>query len=558
MAPTGTSRPGEETPAEAVAPLMRGIAVLRRLTDADGSLGLGDLERATGLARSTVDRITLTLARTGYVRLDGKAVTLAPRLMELGNAYLSSVRLPGLLGGRVDALAEELDESVSLAVPDGSGIRFVHQATRRRAMSLRFRIGDLLPAERTAPGTLFATRWRAEEWRAWRQRRASDPAGAGFLSLPPGPRPADDVFEERVQAARTDGWVVDDQLIEPGLLALAVPVRDRAGGFACVLSVVSHTSRHTVRGLREDLLPGLLDAASAMERRLRDEPSASPAPAPPPVPEALASWTAASKRELGREFIESLARGLTVITAFGENGAALTLSAVARATGLSRASARRALITLEHLGYVTADGRDHRLTPRVLALGYAPLSRTTLARIADPHLAALAGRIQDSASLAVLVDDSVQYVARAATHRIMNVDITVGTRFPAYATSLGRALLAGLPADELGPLLDHAELRRLAPHTLTHRTELEAALERVSTEGYALVDEELEAGLRSIAVPVRDRAGAAVASINVAMHSSSRTIGECLDQVLPELRRTAGDIEAELHTAARFAEVAVM
>ncbi|MFJ8857674.1 IclR family transcriptional regulator C-terminal domain-containing protein [Streptomyces sp. NPDC102451] len=554
MAPTGTSQQGVETPAEAVAPLMRGIAVLRRLTDADGSLSLSDLERATGLARSTVDRVTLTLARTGYVRIDGKAVTLAPRLMELGNAYLSSVRLPGLLGDRADALADELDETVSLAVPDGGGIRFVHQATRRRAMSLRFRTGDLLPVERTAPGPLFATLWGAGEWRAWRERRTSDPDGEGFPSLPRRPRPADDLFEERVETARAEGWAVDDQLIEPGLLALAVPVRDPAGGFACVLSVVSHTSRHTPQGLREDLLPRLRDAASAMEHRLRDAPPENPSPSPG----TLASWTAASKQELGRGFVESLARGLTVITAFGDSGTALTLSAVARATGLSRASARRALITLEHLGYVTADGREHRLTPRVLALGYPPLSRTTLARIAGPHLSALAGRIQDSASLAVLADDSVQYVARAATQRIMDVDITVGTRFPAYATSLGRALLAYLPPGELGPLLDHAELRPLAPHTLTHRTELEAALERVCAEGYALVDEELEAGLRSIAVPVRDRAGSAVASINVAMHSSSRTIGECLEQVLPELRLTAGGIESELHIAARFTQVAVM
>lgn len=159
MPTTRTARRGAEVPAEAVAPLMRGIAVLRRLTEADGSLALGDLERATGLARSTVDRVTLTLARTGYVRIDGRTVTLAPRLMELGNAYLSSIRLPGLLGDRADALADELDETVSLAVPDGGGIRFVHQATRRRAMSLRFRIGDLLPVERTAPGTLFATLW---------------------------------------------------------------------------------------------------------------------------------------------------------------------------------------------------------------------------------------------------------------------------------------------------------------------------------------------------------------------------------------------------------------
>ncbi|MEU8707430.1 IclR family transcriptional regulator C-terminal domain-containing protein [Streptomyces sp. NPDC048565] len=554
MPPTGTAGTGTQVPAEAVAPLMRGIAVLRRLTDADGSLSLSDLERATGLARSTVDRVTFTLARTGYVRIDGRTVTLAPRLMELGNAYLASVRIPGLLGDRVDALADELDESVSLAVPDGGGIRFVHQATRRRPMSLRLRIGDLLPAERTAPGTLFATGWGADEWAAWRERRTSDPEGEGFPSLSLRPCPADDLFEERVEAARSDDWAVDDQLIEPGLLALAVPVRDPGGGIGCVLSVVSHTSRHTAHGLRDDLLSRLREAASAMERRLRDTPPEDPSPSSGP----LASWTAASKQELGRGFVESLARGLTVITAVGDGGAAPTLSDVARATGLSRASARRALITLEHLGYVTADGREHRLTPRVLALGYPPLSHVTLARIADPHLSALAGRIQDSASLAVLVDDSVQYVARAATHRIMNVDITVGTRFPAYATSLGRVLLAGLPAGERGSLLDHAELRPLAPHTVVERTELEAVLERVVSDGYALADEELEAGLRSIAVPVRDRAGAAVASVNVAMHSSSRTIEACLEQVLPELRLTAGRIESELHTAARFTHVTVM
>ncbi|MFE4455059.1 IclR family transcriptional regulator C-terminal domain-containing protein [Streptomyces sp. NPDC056796] len=554
MPPTRTARPGSEVPAEAVAPLMRGIAVLRGLTDADGSLSLGDLERATGLARSTVDRVTLTLARTGYVRLDSRTVTLAPRLMELGNAYLSSIRVPGLLGREADALADELDESVSLAVPDRSGIRFVHQATRRRPMSLSFRIGDLLPAERTAPGALVATGWGPDEWRTWEERRLSEEAETGFPSLPPGTAPADGLFRARVDAARADGWALDDQLIEPGLLALAVPVRDTAGGIACVLSVVSHTSRYTARGLRDALLPRLRDAASAMERRLRDAPPAGPAPAPGP----LASWTAASKQELGREFVESLARGLTVLTAFGDGGPALTLSAVARATGLSRASARRALITLEHLGYVTADGRDHRLTPRVLALGYPPLSRTTLSRIAEPHLAALAGRIQDSASLAVLADDSVQYVARAATHRVMTVNITVGTRFPAYATSLGRVLLADLPADALGSLLDHAELRPLAPHTLTRRTALEDVLSGVRAEGYALVDEELEAGLRSIAVPVRDRAGSAVASINVAMHSSSRTVEECLERVLPELRLTAGHIESELHIASRFTRVAVM
>lgn len=144
-ADTADARPlTEPMPAEAVAPLIRGVAVVRQLTDAGGVLSLSGLERATGLARSTVDRITATLARMGYVRLDGRDAVLTPRVMELGNAYLAALRLPSLLDARADALADELDESVSLAVADRDGIRFIHQATRRRAMSLSFRIGDLL------------------------------------------------------------------------------------------------------------------------------------------------------------------------------------------------------------------------------------------------------------------------------------------------------------------------------------------------------------------------------------------------------------------------------
>ncbi|WSC96899.1 helix-turn-helix domain-containing protein [Streptomyces sp. NBC_01754] len=532
---------------------MRGITVLRRLTDGDGTMSLSALERSTGLARSTVDRVATTLARMGYVRLDGRDVTLVPRLMELGNAYLASIRLPDLLGGRADALADELDESVSLAVRDGEGIRFVHQATRRRAMSLSFRIGDLLPAERTAPGPLFAADWDSATWTAWRDRRAGDPDGRRFPSLPPHPLPAADRFEQRVARARTEQWSLDDQLIEPGLVALAVPVHGPAEIPACALSVVSHTSRHTAEELRDSLLARLRTAAQEMERHLYDAPPAAPAAAP----EALASWTGASKQELGREFIESLARGLTVLTAFGDRGDRLTLSEVAQATGLSRASARRALITLEHLGHTASEGRHHRLTPRVLGLGYPTLSRTTLSEIAQPHLAALAGQIGDSVSLAVLADDSVQYVARAATHSIMTVNITVGTRFPAYATSLGRVLLADLPPADLTAALARTELRPLTQHTMTRRGTLETVLDRVREQGHALVDEELEAGLRSVAVPVRDRAGRAIASINVAMHSSSRTIEECEEQVLPQLRTTVARIEAELHIAERFTRVAV-
>ncbi|MDX3411063.1 IclR family transcriptional regulator C-terminal domain-containing protein [Streptomyces sp. ME02-6977A] len=512
---------------EAVAPLLRGIAVLGRLTGADGgTLGLSALERTTGLARSTVDRLTATLARMGYVRLDGRDVALAPRLMELGNAYLAALRLPALLSARADGLADELDESVSLAVGDRDGIRFIHQATRRRAMSLSFRIGDLLPAERTAPGPLFAAEWTASDWHRWRERRAADPGDHSFPAVPPRePGAPGEDFARRAAKAAADGWALDDQLIEPGLVAVSVPVRDPGTGrVACVASVVSHTSRHTAPDLGAALLPRLRAAVTAMEDDLR----AAPAPEPGPPPAGLALWTGASKQELGREFVESLARGLTVLTAFGEGRSALTLTQVAQATGLARATARRALLTHARAGLVApAAGHTFTLTPRVLSLGFPPLSRTSLPEIAQPHLTALAERVHESASLAVLSDsgEEIQYTARASAARVLSARVTVGTRLPARATALGRVLLA---------------------------------LPEVRARGYALVDEELEAGLRAIAVPVRDRTGRVVAALNVALHAARRTADDCVAQILPELRHTADLVETELRVAGRFCRVAVV
>ncbi|MFJ9819959.1 IclR family transcriptional regulator C-terminal domain-containing protein [Streptomyces sp. NPDC101151] len=519
-------------PAEAVAPLIRGIAVLRRLTEAGGALSPSALERATGLARSTVDRIAATLARMGYVRLDGRDVLLTPGVMELGNAYLAALRLPALLAAHADALADELDESVSLAVADLDGIRFIHQATRRRAMSVSFRIGDLLPAERTAPGPLFAAGWTEADWQRWRARRAEDPEDAAFPAVPPRSAPAADDFERRTERARRDGWALDDQLIEPGLVALSVPVRNPGTGrVACVASVVSHTSRHSADDLRAGLLPRLRRAVAAMEAELR----AASAPEPGPPPSGLATWTTASKQELGREFIESLARGLTVLTAFGEGRSALPLTEVARATGLARATARRALITYEHLGLVTAGpDRAFTLAPRVLDLGFPPLSRTTLPRLAEPHLRALTDRLREPTALAVPVpgtEAEIQYTAGADASRVLTVDIPVGARLPAAATSLGRVLLA----DADGPL--------------------PPGLAEVRAQGYALADEELESGLRSIAVPVRDRAGRAAAAVCVATHPARRTLDDCVRDLLPALRATADRIQTDLHTASRFTRV---
>ncbi|HEV7625808.1 MAG TPA: IclR family transcriptional regulator C-terminal domain-containing protein, partial [Streptomyces sp.] len=323
-----TERPldGESAPAQVVRPLQRGLTVLRAMSRPSWDRTRpGDLVRATGMARSTVDRIIGTLDHIGYLRFDGQEAALAPPLMELGNAYLSACGLSDALADRVVQLADAFDESVSLAVPDGADVRFIAQATRRRTMSLAFRIGDALPAERCAPGGLFAATWGEKEWRTWRARKASDPQDENFPAVPPrrldGMRgeagtDTETDFRRRCEQALRDGWSLDDQLIEPGLIAACVPVRDPDGRTACALSVVSHTSRHDGQQLAELCLPRLREAAAAMENALAVPP---PRPARAALnPAGPGTASADGKDELGSGFLQSLERGLAVLRTLGE------------------------------------------------------------------------------------------------------------------------------------------------------------------------------------------------------------------------------------------------
>lgn len=244
--------------------------------------------------------------------------------------------------------------------------------------------------------------------------------------------------------------------------------------------------------------------------------------------------------------VQSLARGLAVIRAFNAATPELTLSDVARSTGLTRAAARRFLLTLEDLGYVRTDGRLFSLTPRVLELGYAYLSSITLPEVAQPHLERLVAEVHESSSVSVLDGEDVVYVARVATSRIMTVSITVGTRFPAYATSMGRVLLAGLPDAELERYLATVQLRPLTAYTVTSVEDLRTSLQRVRATGRALVDQELEEGVRSLAAPIRDAAGDVIAAINLSTHGSRTSLQTMRNDLLPPLLATAARIEADL------------
>lgn len=551
----GTARAGEPHPDESVGPLERGFAVLREIAKApDGRLRSSELTRVTGLARSTVDRVAATLVELGYLRAegDGRDLVLAPPAARLGDAYLRASGLPKLLAAPAEELSAALDESVSLAVPDRESIRFIVQVRRHRTLSVAFRVGDALPAERCAPGAIFARDWTDEQFAEWNARVEGDPEYDTFPALPTHQARQDAVagFAERVEQARGAGWSEDDQLIEQGLVALAVPVYDAEGRAVCALSVVSHASRQSIDSLRETALGPALDTAARMSEALAAADRAAAASAGPAFrPDETAAPndpTAAAKEQFGPGYLQSLARGISVLSALGADGRGLTLAEAAAATGLPRATARRSLLTAVRQGYAAgADGR-FRILPRVFELGYARLRRLSLGEIATPHLRRLVATVHESASTAVLEGEEIRYVARAAAHRIMSVDIMVGTRFPAFATSMGRVLLADLPEAARRRFLEGARLAPLTTRTVTGIEALLAILDGVADEGYALVDQELEQGLRSIAVPVRDPAGTVVAAVNVSMHAGRTSAEQAVGVVLPGLRAAAAAIAADL------------
>lgn len=259
-----------------------------------------------------------------------------------------------------------------------------------------------------------------------------------------------------------------------------------------------------------------------------------------------APGTGATIPRKSSEFVQSLDRGLAVIRAFGPDHDRLTLSEVARETGLTRAAARRFLLTLVALGYVRTNGKEFSLGPRVLELGYSYLSSMSLPDVASPHVEALVEQVQESSSISVLDGQDVVDIVRVPAKRIMTVSVPVGTRFRAHASSKGRVLLAHLSPTELDAFLSEAELERLTDRTVTDAGQLRAILDDIREKGYALVDQEVEEGVRSVAVPLRDAGGTVIAAMNVSSYATRVSVGAARQEVLPLLLATASQIEADL------------
>jgi IclR family pca regulon transcriptional regulator len=248
----------------------------------------------------------------------------------------------------------------------------------------------------------------------------------------------------------------------------------------------------------------------------------------------------------GAEFVQSVSRAFAVIRSFDQDHPALTISEVAQRTGLTRAAARRFLLTLQNLGYIQSTNGHFRLTLRVLDLGYTVLSATKLPDIAQPEMTEIVARLHESCSVSVLDGSEIVYVARVPTKRIMTVSLTVGSRLPAYATSMGRVLLAHLPPEALDAFFQATTLERLTPRTVCSERELRRELARVRERGWALVDQEVEEGVRSVAAPLRDRTGNVLAAINVSAHATRASVRKLRAEFLPLLLEGARRISASL------------
>jgi IclR family transcriptional regulator, pca regulon regulatory protein len=259
----------------------------------------------------------------------------------------------------------------------------------------------------------------------------------------------------------------------------------------------------------------------------------------------------AKTRDPDRDFVKSLERGLSVIRALGGTGTPLTLVEVGRQSNLTRAAARRFLLTLIRLSYVDTDGRYYWLRPRVLELGYAYLSGLSWPDVVLPHVERLVAEVEDASEVGILDGPDVVFVLRVPGPQIVNVAINIGARLPANATALGKVLLAGLSEPMLDEYFATAKLERRTRHTIVSPSKLRAEIEKARVDGWATCDQELEEALRAIAVPIHDKSGEVVAALNLSSHVARRSTEALREDMLAPLQRAAAQIEADLRVSAQ-------
>ncbi|WP_206995535.1 IclR family transcriptional regulator [Trinickia mobilis] len=263
----------------------------------------------------------------------------------------------------------------------------------------------------------------------------------------------------------------------------------------------------------------------------------------PPFPDEAAE----APDKPGDSYVQSFARGLAVIRTFNAERPEQTLTDVAAAAGLTRAGARRILLTLQTLGYVEAEGRLFRLTPKILDLGFAYLTSMPFWNLAEPVMEELSAQVHESCSAAVLDRTEIVYVLRVPTHKIMTINLSIGSRLPAYCTSMGRVLLSALSDEELDAALDATQIVAYTPRTIVDKDELKTTIAQVRAQGWAVVDQELEAGLISLSAPIRNRQGRVIAALNISgnvQRNSAKQMVKAFLEPLQQASRTVSDLVA--------------
>jgi IclR family pca regulon transcriptional regulator len=299
--------------------------------------------------------------------------------------------------------------------------------------------------------------------------------------------------------------------------------------------------------MRQDKIMIKPGSTTALETKTRARPAKIPVAATEPEPQQDVLTIAEEIEALtDPSFMTSLARGLAVIRAFSDQRRSLTIAQISHRTGIPRAAVRRCLYTLKQLGYAESDANNFTLKPKILTLGYSYLSSTPLTVSAQPCLNQISRTLNESCSLAVMDDNEVLYVARSATSRIMSVALNTGSRLPAYCTSLGRIMLAHMPEEQLDAYLAKVKLKAYTQCTVVSVKRLKEILDETRRAGYVVVEEELEVGLRSIAVPVRGATGNVLASLNIGAQATRVTKKQMEEEFLPILLRGAQELSVLL------------
>ena len=516
--------------------LERGLAVIRTFEHGSASTP-SEVAAATGLTRAAARRFLLTLADLGYVRTEGRAFRLSPRVLELGRAYLSGLTLPDLALPHLRELVASVRESSSVAVLDGERIVYIAHVAAKRVLAVTVTVGSEDPAWATSLGRVLLAA-QSDEWLDRYLERAELPALTARTITQRGRLRAE------LEKVRKQGWALVDQELEVGLRAVAAPIHDAHGRVVAAVNVDPQATRWTVGAIRSTVLPQLLEKAAAIDVELASVDGARRGVGQPPS----AGPDEELRAKRGSDFVQSLERGLAVIRAFDGSGS-LTLSEVAAASGLTRAAARRFLLTLAELAYVGSEGRAFWLTPRVLELGRAYVSTLTLPEVALPHLRDLVTEARESSTVAVLDREQIIYIAHVPAKRSLSISVTVGGRDPSACSALGRVLLAAQSDEWLDRYISETELVAYTPRTIVDPERLRAELLRIRKQGYAVVDQELEEGLRAVAAPVHDGDGRVVAAVNSALHASRWPMDTIRSTLLPRLLAAAEAIDGDLAAA---------